>query len=183
MIRRLTSTEDSSTVDLEQEARAGCIDETLLDDLDRPESDPVLPLGDRSTISELQLGRDVVERLFSLSNGPPELDIAADPKVPFHTGLAVGVDLDRLGLDRLSGLVRQGQFDGRVFEGVRDLDLGSEFGGLEGRVEDSVDPVARNLRRVGVYVDGFCSHSMVSLERPPNVQVYRATTHSTVQRS
>jgi hypothetical protein len=46
----LTSTEHPSTVDFEEEAASRRVDETLLNDLDRPETDPVLSLGDRRSI-------------------------------------------------------------------------------------------------------------------------------------
>lgn len=40
---------------------------------------------------------------------------------------------------------------------MRDLDLGTQFGGLVRRVEDGVDTVARDLGSVSVDIDGFCA--------------------------
>ena len=103
--------------------------------------------------------RDIVERLFALSDGPPELDIFTDSKVPLDLGLAIIVQLYRLSLDRVAGSVRQIQGHARVFQGVRDLDLGTQFGGLVRRVEDGVDTVARDLGSVSVDIDGLCARS------------------------
>jgi hypothetical protein len=48
--RDLTSAEDPSTVDFKEEATSGSLDETLLDNLDCPEADPILSLGNRRSI-------------------------------------------------------------------------------------------------------------------------------------
>jgi hypothetical protein len=97
--------------------------------------------------------------MFALSDGPPELDIVTDSKVPLDLGLAIIVQLYRLSLDRFAGSVRQSHGDARVFQGVRKLNLGTQFGGLVRRVEDGVDTIACDLGSVSVDIDGLCARS------------------------
>lgn len=67
----LTSTENPSTVDLEEEAATRRVDETLLNDLDRPETDPVFSLGDRRSI----LRRNANASIFLKAMQPVLADI------------------------------------------------------------------------------------------------------------